>query len=182
MEENKKLENVNKLTTKSKIITSLILLSELLFIFRGPRLYGVLIFMITIAIIFIVLDKDDTIMKSDDDTEIKEIKKSIIKEIDLIEKSSKKLNYKLASKDKLNEIIKFVENISEKYLFIKTNYEGKRGMDTLTKLINELKTLENNLKEINDKLLTFYISETNDKNLNEDLDHIINQLDAQKIL
>ncbi len=179
MEKNKKLEKKNRLTKKSKILTSIILASELLFIFRGPKLYGVLIFMITIAIIFIILDKDDTI---ENDNEVKEIKKSIIKEIDLIEKSTKKLNYKLASKDKLNEIVRFVENINEKYFFIKKNYEGDRGMDTLTKLINELKTLENNLKEINDKLLTFYVSETNDKNLNEDLDHIINQLDAQKIL
>ncbi len=180
MEKDKKLEKTNKLTKKSRIITSLILISELIFIFRGPKLYGVLIFMITIAIIFIILDKDD--ISENDNDEMKTIKKSIIKEIDLIKKSTKKLNYNLASGDKLTEIIKFVENTNEKYLFIKRNYEGNRGMDTLTKLIEELKTLEKNLKEINDKLLTLYVSETDDKSLNEDLDHIINQLDAQKIL
>jgi len=180
MEKDKKLEKTNKLSQKSKIIITSILITELLFIFRGPRLYGVLLFMLTIAVILIFIDKEDG--KNSEDEEIKVISESINNEIELIKKSTKKLKYNLASINKLDEITKHLDTVNEKYFFIKKNYGGNRGMDTLIKLINELKSLDDNLKRINDKLLTLYISESDDKNLNDDLDHIINQLDAQKML
>jgi len=180
----KKNKKTKKVTRKFKIISGAILLAELLFAFRGNRLYGVLLFMITSAAILIILDKDEGSKEDDEDREnpVAKIKKSINKEIDLIRKSSKRLKYNLNSKDKLADIKKHLNDLEEKYFFIKNNYGEDRGMNTLDEIINQLQKLENNLKEINDKLLNFYVIKDENENLNEDLDFIIDQLNAHKSL
>jgi len=185
IEEKSPNKTSNKVSKKFKIISALVLSLELLYMFRGPKLYGLLLFMITASAILILLDKDKSSKSQDSDEEKDEIfliKKSINKEIELIKKSTKKLNYNLTSSTKLDNILKHLESLSEKYFFIKENYGEKRGMETLSEIINQLKNLENNLKEINDKLLNFYVKNDEKENLNEDLDYIIDQLDAQKVL
>jgi len=179
----KKANQKTKVSKKFKIISGIILLTELLFAFRGNRLYGVLLFMITSAAILILLDKENPeSLEDSEDDKFNQIKSSIHKEIELINKSTKKLKYDLSSKNKLNDIKEHLASLNEKYLFIKDNYGEERGMNTLDEIMNQLKKLENNLKEINDKLLNFYISKDEDKNLNEDLDFIIDQLNAHKSL
>jgi hypothetical protein len=182
MEKNKQLKKMSKLPKKTKIITSIILITELLFMFRGNKLYGLVLFMITISVMLIIFDKDENNIENIENEKMKTVRNSIIKEIELIKKSTKKLNYKLSSANKLEDIIKYLDVVSERYSFIKKNYGENRGMDTLIKLIEQLEDLEGNLKKINDKILNFYVLKNDDNHLNEDLDHIIAQLDAQKTL
>jgi len=162
--------------SKHKFLIISILTLELLFVFRGPRLYGVLIFMITIAILLILGDKEEN-PKTED--KISLLKSSILNEIELIEKSTDKLNYKLTSKEKLKSIMEHTEKITEKYYFIKKNYGKDRANETLDMLLKDLEELEKNLKKVNDNLLNLYVTEESDKELNEDLEYIINQIEAR---
>ena len=179
MVKNKKLKKRDGLSKKTKILLYSVMLGELFYLFRGNRLYGLVIFMITLSIFFILSDRED---EEIDNSEIEKIKKSIKYELTLIKKSMEKLNYPIASTEKLNEISEYLNSITEKYLFVKKNYGEERGEKILNKLIEELDNLNKALKEINDKLLDFYVTENNDKTLNEDLEYIINRLEAHKNL
>lgn len=188
MSETNNLNNKSTVKTKDKttpldVVFIVLLITELIFVITGPyRMQAGISLFITFILLGIVEDrKKAKIAKYTSrfyDSQIGNILKEMDNEIKIIKKSGKQLKFSDEFNQKVDEVILKFDKLVDKYFFIKENYGLERAKEELDKLQMIITALVEDSKKINNNFLKLYATTNQDTQLIEELNHIVDTLDA----
>lgn len=180
---NKSVAKTKEKTTPLDVVFIVLLITELIFVITGPyRIQAGISLFITFILLGIVEDrKKAKITKYTNrfyDSQIGNILKEMDNEIKIIKKSGKQLKFSDDFNEKVDEIILKFDKLVDKYFFIKESYGFERAKEELDKLQEIITALVEDSKKINNNFLKLYATTNQDTQLIEELNHIVDTLDA----